>query len=128
MSSLVYNSGLEDALTGNIDFASDKFKVMLVGGGYAPNRGHTKADVTDEVSGLGYVSGGADAQIVVTKGDDKVDVEMGSASWQRATITARGAVYYKDGGELVAYIDFGSDVVSTNGEFSLSPSILRIQN
>jgi hypothetical protein len=43
-------------------------------------------------------------------------------------------VYYKSRGgassadELVAYIDFGADITSTAGTWSLSASTLRIQN
>lgn len=138
MASLIFNSGLDDAFRAIIDFDSDTFKVLLCTSAYAANKDtHTKrSDVTNEVVGTGYTAGGAAATVTVTKdtGNDRIDVSLGSASWASATITARFAVYYKSRGgaasadELVAVIDFGSDVVSTNGTFSLTASTLRIQN
>jgi hypothetical protein len=66
--------------------------------------------------------------------NDRVNISLGAISIPSATITAHAAVYYKHRGgassadELVAYIDFGGDIVSTNGTFALSASTLRKQN
>ena len=66
--------------------------------------------------------------------NNRVDITLGGASWTTATITARYAVYYKARGgassadELVAVVDFGSDVTSTAATFTLSASTLRKQN
>lgn len=139
MASLIFNSALDDAANGNIDFGSDTFKVLLVTATYTPDKDtHTKrSDVTNEVgAGGGYSTGGEAATVTVTKDtvNDRVDISLGSASWPASTITARGAVYYKSRGgassadELVAYIDFGGNIVSTGGTFSLSASTLRLQN
>jgi hypothetical protein len=138
MASLIYNSCLDDALRGIIDFDTDSFKVMLCTSAYVPDKdAHTKrSNVTDEVVGTGYTAEGEIAIVTVTKDtiNDRIDVSLGSASWAASTITARFAVYYKSRGglasadELVAVIDFGGDVISTAGLFSLSASTLRIQN
>jgi hypothetical protein len=138
MTSIIYDSALYDSEIGSIDFDSDTFKVMLVTSSYAPNKKtHTKrSDVTNEVVGTAYVAGGAAATVTVTKDtvNDRVDTGLGSASWASSTITAAGAVYYKSRGglssadELVDYIDFGGNITSTNGTFSLSASTMRIQN
>lgn len=139
MASLVYNSAVRDNITGAIDFDTDSFKVMLVTSAYTPNKDtHTKrSDVTNEVSGTGYTAGGAAATVSVAAVDtanDKVVITLGSASWASSTITARGAVYYKSRGgastadELVYYVDFGSDITSTNGTFSLTASTITYQN
>jgi hypothetical protein len=138
MASIIYNSCLDDEARGNINFASDTFKAMLVTSAYTPDKDtHTKrSNVTNEVAGTGYVAGGAAATVTVTKDttNDRIDISLGGISFNSATITARAAVYYKSRGglasadELVAYIDFGSDIVSTNGTWSLSASTLRIQN
>jgi hypothetical protein len=59
---------------------------------------------------------------------------LGGAAWPTSTITARTAVYYKSRGgaasadELVAVVDFGSDVVSTADTFTLSASTITAQN
>lgn len=138
MASIIYNSALDDALRANVDFDTDTFKCMLVTSTYTPDKdNHLKrSSVTNEVVGTGYTAGGAAATVTVTKdtANDRIDVSLGAVSWATATITARGAVYYKSRGgassadELVAYIDFVTDVVSTAGTFSLSASTLRIQN
>lgn len=138
MASLIYNSALDDMARGNIDFDTDAFKCMLVTSAYVPDKdAHLKrSSVTNEVVGAGYSAGGAAATVTVTKDtvNDRIDISLGGISLPSATITARGAVYYKSRGgaatadELVAYIDFGADITSTNGTWSLTASTLRIQN
>lgn len=138
MASLIYNSCLDDALRAIIDFDDDDFAVMLCTSAYAANKDtHTKrSDVTNEVVGASYDEGGLAATVTVTKdiANDRIDIELGAASWPAATITAAYAVYYKSRGgaasadELIAVIDFGGNIVSTNGTFSLTASTLRIQN
>ena len=139
MASLIYNSCLEDLAKGAIDFDTDTFKVLLVTSSYSPNKDtHDKRDdVTNEVAnGNGYTTGGATSTVTVTKDtdNDKVTISFGTVSWADATITARGGVIYKSRGgassadELVGYIDFGGDVSSTGGTFSISASTITLQN
>jgi hypothetical protein len=138
MASLIYNSALDDMARALIDFDNDAFKCLLTTSAYVENKDtHTRrSDVTGEVVGTGYTSGGTAAVVTVTKDtvNDRIDISLGAVSWATATITARKAVYYKSRGgasladEIVAVIDFGSDVTSTAGTFSLSASTLRIQN
>lgn len=144
MASIIYNSCLDDAARGLIDFDTDSFKVMLVNATYDVIADETKKDshtkrshaTANEIAGTGYSAGGASATVTVTKdtANNRVDIELGAASWPASTITAEGAVYYKSRGgadtadELVAYIDFGGPIISTNGTFSLSASTIRIQN
>lgn len=138
MASLIFNKALEAWARGNIDFDTDTFKVMLTTSGYTEDKdAHDfRNDVTNEVTGTGYTAGGATATVSVTldTANDRVDISLGSASWTTSTITARKAVYYKSRGgassadELVAVNDFGSDVISTAGTFTLNASTLRIQN
>jgi hypothetical protein len=138
MASLIYNSALNDALNGDIDFGADSFKCMFVTSSYTPDKdAHSKRNsVTNEVGASGsYVAGGLSATVGVTNdtANDRQDVSLGAVSATSATITARGAVYYKVVGtaatdRLVAYIDFGSDITSTAGTFALTASTLRIQN
>jgi len=121
-----------------MDFDTDTFKIMLVTSSYTANKdSHDKRDdVTNEVSGTGYTAGGATVACTVTKdtANDKVTLAFASTSWATATITARGAVIYKSRGgssnadELVAYIDFGSDVSSTAATFTVGASTITLQN
>jgi len=138
MASLIYNSCIDDLARGAIDFDTDTFKVMLVTSTYTPNKDtHDKRDdVTNEVSGTGYTAGGSASVCTVTKdtANDKVTLSFAAVSWATATITARGAVYYKSRGgassadELVAYVDFGGDVSSTGATFTLGSSVITLQN
>lgn len=138
MASLIYNSCIDDMARGAIDFDTDTFKVMLVTSSYTPNKDtHDKRDdVTNEVSGTGYTAGGVASVCTVTKdtANDKVTLSFAAVSWATATITARGAVYYKSRGgassadELVAYVDFAGDVSSTGATFSLGSSTITLQN
>jgi len=138
MASLIYNSCLNDMATGAIDFDTNSFKIELVTSSYTPNKDtHTKrSDVTNEISGTGYTAGGVSTAVTVTNdtANDRIDINFADVSWASATLTAAAAVIYKTTGtastdNLVAYLDFGSNVTSTNGTFTLDiTSPLRIQN
>lgn len=138
MASLIYNSAVDDMARGAIDFDTDTFKIMLVTSSYTANKdSHDKRDdVTNEVSGTGYSSGGSTVACTVTKdtANDKVTLAFASTTWSTATITARGAVIYKSRGgssnadELVAYVDFGSDISSTAANFTVGASTITLQN
>jgi hypothetical protein len=138
MASLVYNSAVDDMARGAIDFDTDTFKVMLVTSSYTPNKDtHDKRDdVTNEVSGTGYTTGGVISACTVTKdtANDKVTLSFAAVNWAASTITARGAIYYKSRGgpssadELVAYVDLNGNLASTNATFSLSASVITLQN
>ena len=139
MASIIFDSCLDDAFGGAIIFGTDTFKAMLVTSSYTPNKTtHLKrSDVTNEVGASGtYAAGGGTATVTKTKdtANNREDVSLGAVSFTGATITARGAVYYKSRGgassadEVVAYIDFGADITSTSGTWALTASTLRIQN
>jgi hypothetical protein len=145
MASIIYNSALYKALTGTIDFDTDTFYVMLVNTTYAAIADETKKDdhefrssvTSNEIAnGNGYTTNGASATVGATQDDanNRIDISLGAASWPTSTITAYGGVYYKFRGgassadELVAFIDFGGAVTSTNGTFSLTASTLRLTN
>lgn len=139
MASLIFNSALRDEAIGSIDFDTDTFKVMLTTLAYTENKdAHTKrSDVTNEITGTGYTAGGNTVTVTVGTVDtanDRVDITLGGTTWPASTLTARKAVYYKSRGgaasadELIAVVDFGSDVVTTSGTLTLTASTLRKQN
>jgi len=138
MASLIYNSCLNDMATGAIDFDTNSFKILLVTSSYSPNKDtHTKrSDVTNEITGTGYTAGGSSSAVTVTNdtANDRIDINFADVSWSSASLTAAAAVIYKTTGtasadNLVAYLDFGGNVTSTNGTFTLDiTSPLRIQN
>jgi hypothetical protein len=138
MASLIYNSAIDEMARGDIEFDTDTFKAMLVTSSYTPNKDthDFRNDVTDEVTGTGYTAGGVTTACTVTKdtANDRVTLQFAAVSWATSTITARALVIYKSRGgassadELVAYNDFGSDVSSTAGTFSVAASTITLQN
>jgi hypothetical protein len=138
MASLIYNSAIDEMARGDIEFDTDTFKAMLVTSTYSPNKDthDFRDDVTNEVTGTGYTAGGVTTACTVTKdtANDKVTLSFAAVSWATSTITARALVIYKSRGgasssdELVCYNDFGSDVSSSGGTFSVNASVITLQN
>lgn len=142
MASFIYLSCLEDMARGAIDFDTDSFKALLTTATYSENKTtHTKrSDVTNEVSGTGYTAGGFAVTVTVAKdtGNNRVNLTIAQpAALTGSTITGRKAVIYKARGgaatadELVGIVDFGADVISTNGNWQLDPAnntVLRLNN
>lgn len=136
MASFVYNSCLRDTFRARLDFEGGAFRVLLLGDGYVPNKDeHTRRlDIVGEIDGQGYQPGGAAVDVRASMIDGRLTLSLGGNVFPNASISARYAVYYADRGEgpehdeLVALIDFGGMVISTNGDWSLGSSTLRIQN
>lgn len=131
MPNSIYNSFKRDIANGSIDLDSDTIKLMLVTSTYTPNIDtHAKrSDVTNEVSGAGYTAGGAtlaNKSVSINTNTDKSVFDADDVVFSTATITARGAVLYKSRGgassadELICYLDFGSDITSTAGNFNIA--------
>ena len=138
MASLIYDSCLRDLQIGAIDSDADTFKAMLVTSTYTANKGtHAKrSDITNEVTGTGYTAGGvtcACTPALNTTAHTMV-LTFAAVSWTSSTITARGMVIYKSRGgassadELVGYLDFGSNISSAGGTFSVAASTLTTTN
>lgn len=138
MANVVFNSFKYDSAGGRVDLDTDTFKIMLVTSTYAPNIDtHTKrSDITNEVGASGsYAAGGGTlAGVALTQNNtnDRADWDANDIAFTSATITARGAVIYKSRGgaasadELVCYLDFGSDITSTAGTFTVAFDALGI--
>lgn len=139
MASFLFNSVLRDEATGAVDFDTDTFYMSLHTSSYTPNKDTQDRfdDVTNEVTGTGYTAGGMAVTATVGAVDttnDRVDITFAAAAWTTATITARyGVIRKRRGGaasadELVAVNDFGSDITSTAGTFTVAASIYRKSN
>ena len=108
------------------DTTADRFKVMLVTSSYTPDFGthDFKSDVTNEVTGTGYSSGGESlSSVTLTQSSGTITFDADDVTWASSTITARGAVVYDDSltnDPLICYIDFGADKSSSSGDFVLS--------
>ena len=131
--SLVYDSYLYDVFTGAV-VSTDTYKCALVTSTYTENRAtHTKfSDIANEVTGTGYTAGGATVVPTFTKDttNHRLTVVFPTITWPSSTITARKAVCYKSTGTastspLVFVNDFGSDVTTSNGTFTLNASTIH---
>lgn len=117
-------------MNGSIDLDTDSIKVMLVTVTYTPNQDTHDFidDVTNEVVGTGYTAGGAalaNKAVTADNTDNEGVFDADDTTWATSTITARGAVLYKDTGTpatspIICYIDFGSDKVSSAGNFTVA--------
>ena len=124
---------MRDIATGAVDCDTDTFKMMLVTSTYTASKSHAKrSDITNEVAaGSGYTAGGNACALTVAATDNvnnDVEISFSVTSWTSATITARAGVIYKSRGglatadELVGYVDFLSNITSTNGTFAVTVS------
>ncbi len=114
----------------NIDFLSDSIKTMLTTSSYVPDQdAHVfKSDVTNEISGTGYSAGGtalATKTLGYTSGTNVIKFDADDVAWASSTLTARIAVIYDATPStdatrpLMVFIDFGADVSTTNGTFTI---------
>ena len=125
----VYNLAITSLANKEIDWGSDTIKVSLHTSSYTPSQTthQYQSSLTNEVpNGNGYTTGGAtlanktEAFASQVKKFDADDV-----SWAASTITARYAVIYDATpgsaatNPLIAYVDFGADVVSSGGAFTI---------
>ncbi|MEM4720574.1 MAG: hypothetical protein QXT73_00755 [Candidatus Methanomethylicaceae archaeon] len=133
MPSVVYNILKQKLMTGDVRLdgsGSQTFKVALVTSSYTPDiDNHTSwANITNEVSGAGYTSGGATLSGLTVFRDltnDKGVFDANDVVWTNSTITARGAVIYRSDPSdptqrwLVCYFDFTTDKSSSSGDFTI---------
>jgi len=128
----------QELLEGVHDFTSHTFKMALYTSSATLGAATTAYSATNEVSGTGYTAGGqALDNPTVTLSGTTAFVDFDDETWAAATITARGALIYNDtaaGDPAVAVFDFGSDKISTAGNFVVqfptadaSNAIVRIE-
>lgn len=120
---------------GDIDFDTNTFKVLLVSS--IPSEANldawaNRSDVTNEITGTGYTAGGI-AQAFTLDALDTANNRQSvtyaniSNGWTSSTLSAVGAIIYKNSGTasadiLLHFIDFGATVSSTNGNYSITYS------
>lgn len=113
-----------------IDLNSDTFKVMLTTSTYTPNQDthQYKSDVTNEVTGTGYTTGGVSIGSLTMSYNSGTNVwsfDGADATWTSSTLTARYAVLYDStpGSDatrpLVGYVDFGTDLTTSSSTLSV---------
>lgn len=106
------NSFKEALFKGDVDFLVDTIKIALYDNTATLNASTTAYTSAGEVVTTGYTATGNTLTPSVTLGTDGIAyVDFADTSWT-ASITARGALIYKDGGTAICVLDFGSDKTS----------------
>lgn len=127
----LYGKALQSAFNKEIDWDTDVIKVMLCTSAYTPDQDthQYKSSVTNEASGTGYTASGAiltTSAPSYTAGTNTLVLDAADTAWTGSTITARYAVIYNStpGTDatrpLIAYVDFGADVSTTAGTFTIT--------
>ena len=129
MADVIYNAFKMNIMNGTIDLDTDTIKCMLVTSTYVPDIDlhDYKDDITNEVTGAGYTAGGAEITtktVTQDNTDDEGVFDGADVTWAASTITARGAVLYKDTGvattsPVICYFDFVTDKSSSGGDFTI---------
>ena len=134
MTTNLYGLGLKAIVTQDVNWETDTVKVALTNNYFFDA---TRQDTEDfwvdvegfEVSPSGtYVAGGAALTTAAPTYNDALNAVLLSATanvvWTGATITATGAIIYKDTGvnttsPLLAHINFNGSKAATDGSFTL---------
>jgi hypothetical protein len=130
VTSKAYGNYLLKALNKEVSWSADTIRVMLCTSTYVPNQDtHMyKSSITNEVVGTGYTAGGAalaNKTITYNGTTNTITMDADDVTWASSTITARYAVIYADTGVagtsvVLAYSDFGADMVSSAGNFTIT--------
>lgn len=103
---------------------ANTYKIALYTSAATLSKSTTVYSATNEVVGAGYTAGGATlAGIVQALDTDTAVMDFTTdPTWVASTITARGAVVYDstNGNKVRAVLDFGSDITSTAGTFTVT--------
>jgi hypothetical protein len=100
----------------------DVFKIALYTNSASFTAATTAYTATNEVVGAGYTAGGNTlTNVTPTTSGTTGFTDFADTTWSSATITARGAMIYNstNGNRAVLILDFGSDKVSTAGDFTV---------
>ena len=116
------NSFKTEILSGT-HVSTDTYMIALYTSAATLSKATTAYSATNEVSGTGYVAGGQTlVGFTAALDTDTAFIDWSTdPSWANSTITARGALIYNStrSNKAVAVIDFGSDITSTNGTFTV---------
>lgn len=103
--------------------SADTYRIALYTSASTLDATATAYTTTNEVSGVGYTSGGQTLSgfSVTTSGTTAILDFTTDPSWENATITARGALIYNasKANKAVMVLDFGSDKSNSEGTFTI---------
>lgn len=125
--SLIYNKYLNLSQTTGVNLTGGDIKIMLVTSSYTPNIDTHQylSDVTGELSGAGYTSGGitlSSPTSTVNTGTDTATFSASNPLWVNLTGSFNGAIIYKSTGTaatspLIAYYNLGSQSFTAQSVF-----------
>lgn len=132
-----YGQALVSAFNKEVDLDTDTLKVMLCTSSYIPDQDahRYKSSVTNEVVGTGYTATGqtlAGVTVTYNASTNTTTMTANTSTWPSSTITARYAVIYDSTPAtdatrpLLCYVDFGADVVSASGAFTITWDVTGI--
>lgn len=126
MTARAYGKAIQHLAKADIDFDTLSLKAMLCTSSYTPNYDthEFRSDVTNEVTGTGYSSGGVALTgegITLDTTNDRLKIDADDADF--GTLTVTGIT------QMIVYVDTGSaatDLLISNHSFtSQSPSALN---
>lgn len=129
VSAKLYGSFPAKLANGEVDWDTNTIKVALTTSSYTPNQDTHDYfdDITNQVVGTGYTAGGAtlaSKTVNYDSGTNATTFDAADVTWSTSTITARYAIIYRDTtvastSPLIGYVDFGADVISSGGDFTI---------
>jgi len=121
----VCNSFKKELLDGSgTHLAADVYKMALYTSSATLSKSTTAYSATNEVPDSGTYAAGGFTMVGFTPSLDTDTAILDwttDPNWTSATITARGALIYNSSksNKAVAVLDFGGDITSTNGTFTV---------
>lgn len=117
----ITNSYKQEILEG-VHASGDTYKVALYTDAATLGASTTAYSSTNEVSGTGYTAGGKTLSGFTTGLNTSVAyLTFTDPEWLGSTITARGCMIYNasKSNKAVAVFDFGANITSSNGTFTV---------
>lgn len=117
----ICNSYKQEILEG-VHASTDTYKIALYTSSATLGASTTAYSATNEVTGAGYDAGGKTLTGYVSGlATGTAYITFDDPSWTSSTITARGCLIYNSSksNKAVAAFDFGSDVISVSGTFTI---------
>ena len=130
MANVFFDNAKKNLWNGTINLASDALNVALMTSSYAPNQAtdqYWSAISSNEASGTNYTAGGqalTGQSVTADTTNHRGKFTANNVTWSNATVTAVGAVIYKNTGTpstspVIGYIDFGGSKSSSAGNFTI---------
>ena len=117
----ICNSYKQEILEG-VHASTDTYKIALYTSSATLGAGTTAYSSSNEVTRTNYSAGGVTLTgYTIGLSSSTAYITFSDPSWADSTITARGCLIYNSSktNKAVACFDFGSDVVSVSGTFTI---------